>query len=145
MVANGNRYNLFLAHSRDDYSGYIDQDDSGNYDPVAEGAKKRAQRKVALPVTPPPKKVYQEGDGRRGKWAERIPVGYSFPISFYFKKEKSLVFLRSITPRPYSSPSSSASDTDSNSEDSEDEEGYDMRRKIRRPKRYGEYHDVCAA
>jgi hypothetical protein len=119
-------------------TGYIDQDDSGNYDPGAEGAKKRAQRKVALPVTPPPKKVRQEGDERRGKWAKRIPVGYSFPISFYFEKEKSLAFLRSITPGPYSAPSSSVSDTDSNWEDSEDEGGYDMRRKIRRPKRYGE-------
>jgi hypothetical protein len=119
-------------------TGYIDQDDSGNYDPGAQGAKKRAQRRAALPVTPPPKKVRQEGDEGREKRAKRVPVGYSFPISFYFKKEKSLAFLRSITPGPYSSPSSSASDTDSNSEDSEDEEGYDMRRKIRRPKRYGE-------
>jgi hypothetical protein len=48
-------------------TGYIDQDDSGNYDPGAQGAKKRAQRRAALPVTPPPKKV-----GRRGRSASLL-------------------------------------------------------------------------
>jgi hypothetical protein len=117
-------------------TAWIDQDDSGTYDPKADRA--------TPPVTPPRRakklKLVNEPnkDGnQRPQMTRPHRVGYSLPMTIVLTSEAGLDYLRSITPGPLSSE---AGDGLSQSLDPEDgsRHGSFSRRKTRRPRRLGE-------
>jgi hypothetical protein len=123
-------------------TAWIDQDDSGTYDP---------KRKRATPTECSPKKVKRQRlaeevdeDGNPKPRRRYRPVGYGFLMTFSFKTDKGRNYLRSITPGPFGSPSSNADDELSDSSTNSDS-GYGSfpkpRRKKKQPKRLG----ICPA
>jgi hypothetical protein len=109
-------------------TAWIDQDDSGNFDPKAAkraAAPRRAKRKTSVE------------DGSAKPRRSNRPVGYSFPFVFNLNFEAGLEYLRSITPGPEGSPSpNELSESESSSED--DFSYRKRRRRIKKPKRLGE-------
>jgi hypothetical protein len=109
-------------------TAWIDQDDSGNFDPKAAkraAARRRAKRKTSV----------EDGSAKPRRSNRR--VGYSFPFVFNLNFEAGLEYLRSITPGPEGSQSP---DELSESESSSDEDfsHRKRRRRIKKPKRLGE-------
>ena len=98
-------------------TAWIDQDDSGTYDPKKERA--------TPPATPPPrrgKRLGTGGDDDADEEEERPrprrahkPVGYGLLLGFSFTCKKALDYLKSISPGPYDSrtatPDGELSDT----------------------------------
>jgi hypothetical protein len=139
ILLNRKRRAAIQSTARGAATAWIDQDESGTYDP---------KRKRATPPECAPKKVKrqrlpEEFDDENGHPKPRRhyhPVGYGFPMAFVFKSEKALNYLRSITPGPFGSPSSSADDELSDSSTDSDS-GYGsfpkLRKKTKQPKRLG--------
>jgi hypothetical protein len=82
-------------------TAWLDQDNSGNYDPEAERRRrpatpsrrtKKSKTGVNEDVNPRPTREL-----KRSRY-----VGYSFPMTFKFTTDKGLTYLRSITPGPLS-------------------------------------------
>lgn len=115
-------------------TAWIDQDDSGTYDPNAKAARPTAKRS---------KRVKLAADANGGPKSQKSfrRAGYSLKVSFSFTDKKALEYLRSITPGPDDSETGSGSDEEvSDSESSDDESGSGprrTRRKVKAPKRLG--------
>jgi hypothetical protein len=116
-------------------TAWMDHDDSGTYDP------KKDRATPTPPATPPRRrrraKTYDE-DGESiappPRPRKRPPVGYRSLTTFAFTSEKALNYLRSLTPGPFDSLSTTPDEDPSDS--SEPEEGYGFgplpkKRKIR--------------
>lgn len=107
-------------------SSWLDQDTSGTYNP-------RGGR-----LTPPPPKrpradqSSNDDDDNNSPKTKRVPVGYSFPMSFVFEGEKGKAYLRSITPGPKSS-----SDDDESSDSADDPDSPLPRRKTKPRRKLG--------
>lgn len=96
-------------------SAWLDQDDSGNYDPAQEGRRRRAE-------TPPRRaakraRVHNDEGGtprpsREPRYGKKIGYG-SFLVTLQVTSNKGLEYLRSISPGPYSDEESEESETDS--------------------------------
>jgi hypothetical protein len=95
------RRNASLTAIRGATSAWIDQDDSGTYDPKEPRAKLST-----IPVRrPKPIKQEDDDDENHGPKSRRYKqVGYSFPMTFVLTSEEGLKYLRSITPGPFDSP-----------------------------------------
>ncbi|PMD45772.1 hypothetical protein L207DRAFT_508555 [Hyaloscypha variabilis F] len=115
-------------------TAWIDQDDSGTYDPKRKRAtpdelpQRKAKRQRISPELdeqgnpkPKPKRFYKK-------------VGYSLRVTLTLESEAGKEYLRSITPGPVESESSSETDSDS-STDSDHDSGYGSFPKPRRKKR----------
>jgi hypothetical protein len=119
-------------------TAWLDQDDSGTYDPRAKRTQPPARRS---------KRVKLAGDGEDGEWNSRKTyrrAGYSLTLSFSFTSKEALAYLKSITPGPEDSETSSADDELSDFLDSDDDSGSGTRktrRKIKAPKRLGAVAD----
>jgi hypothetical protein len=109
-------------------TAWIDQDDSGNFDPKA--AKRAAAPRRAK------RKIFVENRSAKPRRSNRR-VGYSFPFVFNLNFEAGLEYLRSITPGPEGSLSpNELSESESSSD--EDFTYRKRRRRIKKPKRLGE-------
>jgi len=102
-----------LKPKRGTATGWIDQDDSGTYDPTVN----RTPRKALVHRR---KKVRHERNGnrdsRRGGSRSTKPVtGYAYMVSFSFEKEAGRAYLRSITPDPGPYPVYTSGDDNSSS------------------------------
>lgn len=138
ILLNRKRRAAIQSTARGAATAWIDQDESGTYDP---------KRKRATPQECPPKKVKRQRlpeefdeDGNSKPCRHYHPVGYGFPMTFVFKTEKALNYLRSITPGPFGSQSSNADDELSDSStDSDSSYGSfpKLRKKAKQPKRLG--------
>jgi hypothetical protein len=109
-------------------TAWIDQDDSGNFDPKAAkraSAPRRVKRKTSV----------EDGSAKPRRLNRR--VGYSFPFVFNLDFEAGLEYLRSITPGPEGSQSpNELSESESSSD--EDFTYRKRRRRTKKPKRLGE-------
>ncbi|KAF8852909.1 hypothetical protein BDZ45DRAFT_93716 [Acephala macrosclerotiorum] len=136
-------------------TAYIDQDESGTYDPNP----KRKRATPPAPSTKKPKRARILGpedldDDGNPKSRKKNMVGYRNLVSFKFEKESSLAYLRTLTPEPFPEPEfdrpeyndpeeESDSDTDSDT-DSDEDSGYGgsfpkkSKRNIKKPIRLGE-------
>jgi hypothetical protein len=116
-------------------TAWIDQDDSGNFDPKAAkraAAPRRAKRKVSVEA--------RGEDGSAKPRRSNRRVRYSFPFIFKLDFPAGLEYLRSITPGPEGSQSNNAEDEASESESSSDDDFgfrglYKRRRRAKKPKR----------
>ena len=113
-------------------TAWIDQDDSGTYDP---------KRKRATPDELPQKKakrqrisseLNEEGNLKQKRFYKK--VGYSLMVTLTLESEKGKEYLRSITPGSVDSESSNETESDS-STDSDHDSGYGSFLKPRRRKR----------
>ena len=137
IILNSRRRATLHVAIRGAGTAWIDHDDSGTYDP------KKDRATPSPPVTPPRRR-------RRGRAHEENnesitapprprkgpPVGYRSLMTFSFTSDKALEYLRSISPGPFDSQSSTPDKDLSN--DSEPEEECDFgpplkKRKSRRP------------
>lgn len=131
-------------------TAYIDQDESGTYDP-----NPKRKRATPAPSSKKPKRARilapegldEDGNPKLGK---RNMIGYRNLVSFKFEKESSLAYLRTLTPEPFPEPEfdrpeyndpEEESDSD---EDSDEDSGYGgsfpkkSKRNIKKPARLGE-------
>lgn len=115
-------------------TAWIDQDQSGNYDPSTQRIRPPVRRT---------KRVKLEGDdenGTRNSLRTYRRAGYSLTLSFFFTNKKALTYLRSITPSPDDSEGSNADDELSDTLYSDDESvsgSRKTRRKVKASKRLG--------
>jgi hypothetical protein len=112
-------------------TAWIDRDDSGTYDPDAERVRSTARRNKRVRVVGSGNK----DDAPKSRKKNRPPE----TLVLKFANEKSLDYLRSITPDSEVPGSSSANEL-SDSEDSEGDSGIGSRRtrrKPKQPKRFG--------
>ena len=137
QILNSKRRATVQGPIRGAATAWIDQDDSGTYDPKA--------ARATPPVTPPRRtkalRVFDELDedgNPKPRLTRSHRVGYSFPMTIVLTLEAGLDYLRSITPGPFNSE---ADDTLSESLDPEKDSGYGSfsRRKTKRPRRLGEW------
>jgi hypothetical protein len=114
-------------------TAWLDQDDSGTYDPK----RKRATPDECPPKKPKRRKVREEGE--ETELRIRRLKGYSYMITLPLNFERGLEYLRSITPGSVSSSSSDSDDSSDSSTDSDS--GYGSfpkrKRKKRQPVRLG--------
>ena len=118
-------------------TAWIDQDDSGTYDPTKERA--------TPPATPPRRRkrprITESGDDlpRPQPQKSRRAVGYRSLLTFSFTSQKALDYLRSLTPGPFDSQSTAPDDGLSESLFAPEEDDLFgpplLRRKMRRSKR----------
>ena len=124
-------------------TAWLDQDDSGTYDPKRKRAtpdeqapqKKAAkkQKRSHSPVLPPD----ENGIPQKGRETCR-KVGYSLLVTLTLESEKGVQYLRSITPGPNgSAPSSSESSASSADSDRDSGSGSGSFPKPRQPERLG--------
>lgn len=87
-------------------AAWLDQDDSGTYDPNKEGA--------TPPNTPPRTKkrsrTHEDDHPRPRTQTPHIPKGYCSLVTLSFTGEKALEYLRSVTPGPFDSQSTTPDD-----------------------------------
>jgi hypothetical protein len=111
-------------------TAWIDQDDSGNFDPKAAkraSAPRRTKRKTSV----------EDGSAKPTRSNRR--VGYSFPFVFNLNFEAGLEYLRSITPGPEGSQSTTVDELSESESSSDEDVSYrKRRRRIKKPKRLGE-------
>ena len=114
-------------------SAYIDEDDSGTYDP------KESQSKTTISQprrTKKAKKGDGDGDPNQGQTRRDTQVGYSLPITFVLNSAKGRNYLRSISPGPFD-------DDSNNPEKSTESLNVDggilfTRRQVKKPTRLGD-------
>ncbi len=126
-------------------TAWIDQDDSGTYDP---------KRKRATPSDCQPKKgkkqrtaaEFDEGGNPKPRRQYRA-VGYGFLMTFSFKTEKAGNYLRSITPGPFDSQSTNADDqlSDSSTDFDSSYGSFPKRRRKKQLKRLGDLSTRCVS
>jgi hypothetical protein len=119
-------------------TAWLDQDDSGTYDPKL----KRATRDECGTVKKGKRRKIVGGDEDGNLKSRKFyrKVGYSFMVALRLESEEGKEYLRSITPGPVESESSN-SDSDSSGSSTDSDPGYGSfpkrRRKKRQPKRLG--------
>jgi len=116
-------------------TAWLDQDDSGTYDP-------KAERRRAVTPTRRTKKQRADDDENGSSRASRQPrntrrVGYALPITFTFTAQEGLDYLRSITPGPFSDTGSIDEDLSDSRSVGSDSDGSSLRnrRKTRQKKK----------
>jgi hypothetical protein len=122
-------------------TAWIDQDDSGTYDPKRERAtpdecgpvKKVKRRKIAGGDEG------EDGEGKSRREKMYRNIGFSLVVTLTLASEVGREYLRSITPGPTESePSDSDDDSSDSSTDSDSGYGsFPKRRRKRQPKRLG--------
>ena len=117
-------------------TGWIDHDPSGDYDPILHRTPPRRPKRVRTRTGRLPGRRRSCSQTRRNS-GRRVPVGYRYVVILPFKAEKSLKFLRSITPGPASSKTDSDDDFSSTPSGNEEGQRRGNRRKLRRCRRFG--------
>jgi hypothetical protein len=113
-------------------SAWIDQDDSGTYDPKESRAHANCQPRRAKMAK---RENGQEDANREPKTRRDREIGYSLPMTFAFTSKNALNYLRSITPGPFDDGASSP-DSDSGFVDADGSSPL-THRKAKKPNRLG--------
>jgi hypothetical protein len=106
IILNSKRRATLHVAIRGAGTAWIDQDDSGTYDPDKD-------RATSSPFLTPPRRrrrarAYDEDDESvtpRTRPRKRPPVGYRSLMTFSFTSERALNYLRSLAPGPFDSQS----------------------------------------
>lgn len=117
-------------------SAYIDEDESGTYDP------KKARRTPPSPSRPA-KRVKtsnafnDDGTPKPKKLTKQVGFRYSMVVKLKFESKKALDYLGSLPAGPYGSQSSNADEGNNSGDDSGYGGSFKRKREVKRPRRLG--------
>ena len=116
-------------------SAYIDEDESGTYDP------KKARRTPPSPSRPAKRvktsNAFNDGTPKPKKLTKQVGFRYSMVVKLKFESKKSLDYLRSLPAGPYGSQSSNADEEIKSGVDSGYGGSLKRKREVKRPRRLG--------